>query len=97
MDGAGGVEGKGAQATSKSDNVREWKARKAEHVESPLAVLLRGEKLVDTREPGVRAEARTGGALLARSECAQIVNQRIYFPIEDCSMNHLRDSTKRWR
>jgi len=77
--------------------VREWKARKAEHVESPLAVLLRGETLVATREPGVRAEARAGGAVLARSECAQVVNQRIYFPIEDCTLHYLRDSAKRWR
>jgi len=86
------------EAESESESVREWKARKAEHEESPLAVLLRGGVLVEAaRAPGVRAEARIDGVILARSERAQVVNQRVYFPLEDCSLDMLRDSTKRWR
>ena len=83
---------------AESEGVREWKARKAEHEESPLAVLLRGGVLVEAaRAPGVRAEARIDGVILARTERAQVVNQRVYFPLEDCSLNLLRDSKKRWR
>ena len=83
---------------AESESVREWKARKAEHEESPLAVLLRGGVLVESaRAPGVRAEARIDGVILARTERAQVVNQRVYFPLEDCSLNLLCDSTKRWR
>ena len=74
-----------------------WEARKAEHAESPLAYLHRGEALVETRPPGVRAEARVGQRVVARTERAQIVNRRVYFPLEDCVLALLRDSPKRWR
>jgi len=77
--------------------VREWMGRKAEHAESPLARLSRGEALVQQRCPGKRAEARVNGAVLVRTERAQVVNQRIYFPIEDFVAAMLRDSPKRWR
>ena len=80
------------------DAVREWKARKAAQAESPLAVLSRGSVLVQApRRPGKRAEARVGGMVLATTERAQVVNQRIYFPLEDCQATLLRDSPKRWR
>ena len=80
-----------------SENVARWEARKAEHAESPLAYLHRGEALVETRPPGVRAEARVGQRVVARTERAQIVNRRVYFPLEDCVLALLRDSPKRWR
>ena len=76
-------------------NVREWMERKARHVESPLLAVQGGAKA--SRVAGVRAEAHIGGAILAQSDCAQIVNQRLYFPIEDCCTRLLRDSPKRWR
>ena len=79
------------------DAVREWKARKAAHAESPLAVLSRGGALVQERRSGKRAEARVNGLLLASTERAQVANQRIYFPLEDCQAALLRDSPKRWR
>jgi len=86
-----------AGAAGACDGVREWKARKATHVESPLAALLRGEAPAAARAPGVRAEARADGVVLARTERAQVVNQRVYFPLEDCDLRLLRDSPKRWR
>ena len=84
-------------AASACDGVRGWMARKAAHVESPLAVLQRGDPLVPARAPGVAAEARADGVVLARTERAQVVNQRVYFPLEDCDLRLLRDSPKRWR
>ena len=89
--GTGGLRPAGA------DGVREWKARKALRAESPLAVLLRGEVLVAARAAGVKAEARIDGAVVALTERAQVVNQRVYFPLEDCALHLLRDSPKRWR
>jgi len=80
-----------------SQGVREWKVRKAMHVESPLVALQRGDKPVERAWAGVRAEARMDGALVAKSERAQVVNKRVYFPVEDCSLHLLRDSSKRWR
>lgn len=77
--------------------VHEWKTRKATHVESPLAVLLRGDKLFADRREGLRAEAVADGEVVAKTERAQLVNQRVYFPLEDCSLNLFRDSAKRWR
>jgi hypothetical protein len=78
-------------------SVDRWKTRKATHVESPLVALRRGEALMETRPLGVRAEARVDRRVIARTERAQIVNRRVYFPLEDCTLELLRDSPKHWR
>lgn len=96
--GEGDAEKEGGKRDRSEDAaVREWMARKVAHAESPLALLSRGEALVQQRCPGKRAEARVNGTVLVRSERAQVVNQRIYFPLEDCVAAMLRDSPKRWR
>ena len=76
--------------------VRRWQERKASHTESPLAIMRSGAP-APIRAAGVPAEARVAGRLLARTDRAQVVNQRVYFPLEDCDARMLVDSPKRWR
>ncbi|EKX37673.1 hypothetical protein GUITHDRAFT_154901 [Guillardia theta CCMP2712] len=44
-----------------------------------------------------RARAWALGRVIAETDKPQVVNQRIYFPLEDCFQQHMLLSTKRWR
>ncbi len=83
--------------------VREWKQRKSEHAESPLAAaklrrLNESKTLVMTSSSSrQRAVAMVNRVKVAETERPQMIMDRIYFPIEDCAVEFFEDSPKRWR
>ena len=98
-------EDRSQKALDKSANaVSKWKQRKAERNESPLAAAQsnRGESY-----PGMATRLKDGsgksvmavvnGVKVAETAIPQQVNNRVYFPIEECAVEFFQDSPKRWR
>mmetsp|Transcript_33870 Transcript_33870/g.40962 ORF Transcript_33870/g.40962 Transcript_33870/m.40962 type:complete len:109 (-) Transcript_33870:189-515(-) len=48
-------------------------------------------------EGGPTYEVRALGTLIGRSTRVQHVNNRYYFPLEDCKLKYFQSSNKRWR
>ena len=84
--------------------VDEWRARKAERCEDPLATA-KGKAEAEHDNDGLDlAEvplgplvvASIGGKTVAKSRHTRTANRRYYFPLSDCSLEHFESSSKRW-
>lgn len=89
-------------ADADKDRVREWVRRKNEHVESPLAAAQRGGSSEPAASKPTDSESRrilamVNGIKVAETYRPQLVNDRVYFPVEDCVLEFFQDSPKRWR
>eukprot|EP00959_Pyramimonas_sp_CCMP1952_P319925 6694426-Pyramimonas_sp.AAC.2 len=92
-----------------SSRVAEWKRRKASSASDPVTQLRntasgtgdRVQPVLCTALVGAPSaplvEARANGTVVASSHRTQIVNQRYYFPVDDCRIAHFASSAKRWR
>eukprot|EP00238_Polyblepharides_amylifera_P006310 CAMPEP_0196579436 /NCGR_PEP_ID=MMETSP1081-20130531/21999_1 /TAXON_ID=36882 /ORGANISM="Pyramimonas amylifera, Strain CCMP720" /LENGTH=143 /DNA_ID=CAMNT_0041899035 /DNA_START=64 /DNA_END=496 /DNA_ORIENTATION=- len=74
-------------------SVQEWKNRKLERAEDPLQELRARISSAFDKNPSEDCssqlvEARAFGVIIAKSHKTQNVNQRYYFPIEDCKLSH---------
>ena len=110
--GGGGRAGYTSMASPPATGrVGEWVQRKASHAADPVFESIRQDGIrtrpqrgrlspaTITRNDGgpPTYEARFGGTLIARTQQAQLANRRVYFPLADVVIKHLKPSAKRWR
>lgn len=80
--------------------VAEWRRRKDTHTHDPMLAQQLMQMAGGGRQQaggGTAVVAKLGRAVLARSSRVQYVNQRAYFPVEDCVAARFLPSGKRWR
>ena len=78
------------------DRSREWQARKATHAADPFADLIKRVAVPAAVGMG-SATAIVNGVVVASSQRVQRANQRVYFPLADCTVASFTPSDKRWR